>query len=105
MNEFCVVFWTCKDLNEAKEICKSLLQKKWIACASFLPNVISMFYWDEGIQTEEEVKVFIKTTSKRYSEVQAFIQHHSSYEVSEILQIPIESGNPSYLKWVKEITV
>ena len=102
-NKYCYIFWTCASVEEAKKIIQELLQKRWIACASIFPKVISLFYWEGKMQEEEEVKVILKSTSQKYSDIEKFILNHASYDLPEILMMPIEKGNPDYLKWMEEV--
>lgn len=102
-SEFCYVFWTCKNVEEAKKIARGLLEKRLIACASMWP-VESIYTWEKNIEEGKEIKVILKTRGERFEEVREFIVNHCSYEVPEILQVAIEKGNPKYLKWVLEGT-
>ena len=48
----------------------------------------------------EEVLVVIKTTQARYEAIERFIQKQTSYELPEILAVPVHSGSSEYLKWL-----
>ncbi|MBM3199246.1 MAG: divalent-cation tolerance protein CutA [Chlamydiae bacterium] len=96
------VLWTCKHQEEAKKICRNLLDARLIACASLLPEVFSLYRWEGTLQESQECKVFLKTTEENFPALCKRIQEECSYEVPEILQISIAAGNPSYLAWVKE---
>jgi periplasmic divalent cation tolerance protein len=96
-----LILWTCKDQKEAKKIILVLLERKLIACASIIPHVESFFQWQGKIEQAKECKVFLKTARKKFIAVRDYILAHASYEVPEILQLPIEQGNPTYLKWMQ----
>jgi periplasmic divalent cation tolerance protein len=96
------IFWTAPGIEEAKRLSKQLVEKKWVACASILPNVLSIYHWDGKIQEEYEVKVILKTEKRLFDQVRSFIQEESSYDVSEISMIKIDDANPNYEKWVEE---
>ncbi|MBX9744708.1 MAG: divalent-cation tolerance protein CutA [Chlamydiales bacterium] len=99
------VFWTCRDIPEAKKIIHGLLDEHLIACASILPGVESIYRWEGKIEESQEVKVILKTTCSRYDVVQKYIQSHCSYEVPEIVQIHVADGNSTYLSWVVKETL
>lgn len=96
------IFWTCRDKQEAKKIIHGLLDQRLIACASIIPEVESIYRWEEKIEESQEVKVILKTLNKHFNAIQNYIQKHCSYEVPEILQVDIVQGNSRYLSWVAQ---
>ena len=98
------IFWTCRDIIEAKNCIHALLHQRLIACASIFPEVVSIYRWEGNIEESREVKVIFKTVATHFHAIQHYIQTHCSYEVPEILQVDIAQGNPSYLSWVVEET-
>jgi periplasmic divalent cation tolerance protein len=98
------IFWTCRNKQEAKTIIHGLLEERLIACASIFPEIESIYRWEGKIEESQEIKVILKTMSSLFQSVQSYIQTHCSYEVSEIVQVDISQGNPSYLSWIaKEV--
>lgn len=98
------IFWSCRDKIEAKKIVGKLLEERIVACASMIPEVESIYRWEEVIEESFEVKVILKTISKHFEKVCAVIQSMCSYKVPEIVQIDVVRGNPSYLSWIKTET-
>lgn len=98
------IFWTCADKSQAKHIIRGLLDKKLIACASMFP-VESMYCWEGKVEESSEVKVLLKTLPKQFEAVQAYIDKGSSYEVSEVVQVDVRRGNPSYLDWLEQVVM
>lgn len=96
-----LIFWTCKNEKEAKQIARALLEEQLVACASIIPKVESLFSWQGKIETAEECKVFLKTDARHFDSVREKIVSLCSYEVPEILQIEITGGNPAYLSWLQ----
>ena len=101
MSHLIYIFWSCKDRPEAKKIIHELLEKRLIACASILPEVESIYRWEGKIEETLEIKVILKTTSSHFQAVQNLIRERCSYQVPEIVQIDIPTGNPDYLAWVR----
>jgi periplasmic divalent cation tolerance protein len=98
------IFWTCRDIVEAKTIIHALLNMRLIACASILPEVKSIYRWEGKIEESKETKIIIKTQDMHFDAIQNHIQANCSYKVPEILQLDIIRGNPAYLKWVIDET-
>lgn len=94
--------WTSDSMSEAKEIAKTLVKKKWVACANILPHVDSFYLWDGKLQEDKEVKVFFKTKDAYFAKVRDYIMEHASYDVPEISKIAISDANPDYIAWMSE---
>lgn len=92
--------WTSPNMTEAKEIAMALVEKKWIACANIIPEVLSIYHWQGLLQEEREVKVFFKTRDDCFGKVKDFIIKNGSYSVPEVSKMTITETNPKYLKWL-----
>jgi periplasmic divalent cation tolerance protein len=104
MSDYVVVFVTTNSEEQARAIAKQLLEQKLIACANFVP-VRSMFLWEGKIQDEAEVMLILKTTAALFAEkLEPAIKNLHTYEVPEIIALPIGQGSAAYLKWINEVT-
>jgi periplasmic divalent cation tolerance protein len=97
--EFCLVLVTASSEAEATAIAQTVVQEKLAACVNLIP-VRSVYIWQDRLQQEPEWQLLIKTTCDRFLALQERILALHSYEVPEILAIPIEAGSPSYLAWI-----
>jgi len=104
MSEVVVILWTCSKKEEAQGIIRTLLEKKWIACANLIPKVHSIYTWKGKIEESEEILIFLKTQKKHFDSIKHCILESSSYEVPEILQIEVQRGLEPYLGWVQKST-
>ena len=100
MKKAVVILCTTKNIEEAREISRGLLGEGLIACASIVQPVESWFVWKEQIEEVQEVQIFLKTTLEKYVEVEKWIVANHSYEVPEIVALPIEKGFIPFLNWV-----
>jgi len=104
-HERCIqIHWTCKNVDEARQIAGQLVQKGWVACAQIVPSIESIFIWNHQQETTLESLVVFKTQASWFEEVKKYILEHASYEIPEILQLPITGGNEAYLEWVVKST-
>ncbi len=99
---FYVVFATTKDQAQAKRIAEQLVNERLVACANIVPNVGSVYWWKEKIERADEALLLMKTSSEKLDRLISRVKVLHSYEVPEILALPIERGSPEYLKWLKE---
>jgi len=101
MTEFIEISWTTGSIDEARKVCRYLVQEKWVACAQIIPWVESIYSWNGQLETTQESKVCLKTISKNFEEIKKIIIKNSSYQVPEILYHVIDGGDNNYLNWME----
>lgn len=101
MTDAVEIHWTTGSLDEARKVCRSLVEEKLVACAQITPWIESIYLWDGKLETAQESKVTLKTTSSHIEAIQTFILKNTTYEVPEIIVFPIAGGHPEYLDWLK----
>lgn len=98
---YIIITWTAENEEEARQIAAKLVEKKWIACANIIPEVLSIYSWQDKIYEETECKVFFKTTEEHFDSIREYIIKHASYDVPEISQIAVSDANLDYAKWLE----
>ncbi|BAY26171.1 divalent cation tolerance protein [Calothrix sp. NIES-2100] len=96
-----VVLVTAANVQEAQAIANALVEAKLAACVSLLP-IHSIYTWQGKIHTEDEWQLLIKTDLAQYPTLEAKIRELHSYELSEIIALPIVAGSQPYLQWISE---
>jgi len=104
MESYILVMTTCATQSEAQEIVRKLLKARLIACANIIPGAQSIFHWKGKISEEAEAVVLMKSRKKYFKELEEWIQAHHSYELPEIIAMPIVMGSQEYLDWLHEET-
>jgi len=99
-----ITFTTCKDARQAKAIGRALVKEKLAACVNLVPGVTSIYTWEGRTEEASEVLLLIKSRSALSKKLVSRIRALHSYEVPEVVTLPITSGNPAYLRWVREST-
>jgi periplasmic divalent cation tolerance protein len=97
--QYCLVLVSASSEGEATAIAQSLVQSKLAACVSLAP-ITSIYRWQDQIHTEPEWQLVIKTTQNSFDAVQQHVLALHSYEVPEILAVPILAGSALYLSWM-----
>lgn len=95
---------TCPDSEHAQKIARQLLSEKLIACANILPQMQSLYWWKEQIESSTEAVLLIKTQfSENISRDLLFkrIKDLHPYEVPCIMEIQIGDVNDAYLNWIQ----
>ncbi len=94
---------TCSSSREAKKIAGSLLDKRLVACANIIPGIGSRFWWKGKIESAREVLVMMKTKKENFKKIENEVKKLHSYEVPEIIAIPVIMGSKQYLDWINEV--
>ena len=99
-SEALLVLTTCSNAEEAVRLAETLVAQRLAACVSRVEGIMSTYRWDSELQHEEEVLVLVKTTQDRYEALENMILQQTSYELPEILAVPVYSGFSDYLSWL-----
>ena len=95
-----VIISTCADAAEAERVARLLLDERLAACVSILPRVRSYYHWEGAIQSGEEYLLLIKTARALFEQVTARVEAVHSYQVPELLALPVVEGSAKYLEWM-----
>lgn len=102
--ESVVLYITCENDAQAREIGQILVKERLVACVNILPAIQSLYWWNDEVQDDTETAFFAKTTKANVEKVIARVGELHSYECPCVISLPIEKGNPDYLKWIIEQT-
>jgi len=96
-----MVFITTSDGEEAHGIAELLLGRKKAACVNILRGADSIFWWQGKLESARESLLIVKTVARLLPDIVALVKTAHSYQVPEIVAVPIIGGNQDYLKWVR----
>lgn len=99
---YLVVFITAAT-EEAEKIADVLVSAKKAACVNIVPNVHSRFWWQGQIDSADEALLIVKTKASLLEELIELVKENHSYEVPEVIALPILGGNKDYLRWIDEV--
>lgn len=104
MTDKIVVFTTCGSEEEARKIASALIERHVAACVTISAPVASLYRWKGAVEESREWMLMIKSRRERFAELRAVLESAHSYEVPEVLAIPVVEGSPNYLAWVEDET-
>ncbi|XP_053328601.1 protein CutA isoform X2 [Spea bombifrons] len=93
---------TCPNDKVAKDIARGLVERKLAACVNVIPQITSIYEWKGKIEEDSEILLMIKTRTSKVAALTEYVRSVHPYEVCEVISLPIEQGNPPYLKWLAE---
>jgi periplasmic divalent cation tolerance protein len=100
MTDAIVVFMTAANAEEARRIANHLVEMRLAACVQLLPEIESIYRWQEEVQRESEVLMLAKTIAAKFGELEKAVREIHSYETPEIIAVPASTVSEPYLEWL-----
>ena len=97
---YIVIFITASNKKEAQKIGISLIKQKLAACVNIVDKVDSVFFWKSKIDRACESLLIIKSKRDKLAKIIKLVESIHSYQVPEIIALPIIAGSKSYLRWI-----
>jgi periplasmic divalent cation tolerance protein len=95
-----IILITVGSEEEAHRIAESLVKGEKAACVNIVPRVDSLFWWEDELDSARESLLLVKTKASLFPEIVEMVKRTHSYEVPEIIALPIIAGSEDYLKWL-----
>jgi periplasmic divalent cation tolerance protein len=99
---YIVVLVTAADVREAQKIADKLIRGRLVACVNIVDNVRSVFWWKGKPDSAAEALLIMKSKKSRLAKIIKAVKSSHSYEVPEIIALPVISGEKKYLRWLDE---
>jgi len=104
MTDYVLVFITTSSEKEGEKIANTLVRERLAACVNLFGKVKSTFRWKGQISTEQEVLLIAKTKDRIFEKLKKRVLKLHSYEVPEVVALPILAGFEKYLSWIEKET-
>lgn len=104
MTDAILILVTAGSETEAETIAKTLVEERLAACVNLVSPIRSIYRWEGKITDDREWLLMIKTQAARFAAVAARVTALHSYQVPEVLAVPIQAGAEAYLRWVRAET-
>ena len=103
-DSYVVLLITTSTNGEAERISRLLLERKKAACVNIISGVDSLFRWNDKLDSAQESLLVVKSKASLISEIIELVKGVHSYDVPEIIALPIIGGNRDYLEWIDKNT-
>ncbi len=100
MTDKIILLSTCGNAEEAERLARALVEARLAACVNVLGGVRSFYRWKGAVEDASECLLVIKTSRALFDEVRAALEKAHSYELPEVLALPVVAGSPNYLGWL-----
>jgi periplasmic divalent cation tolerance protein len=105
MSDELIVLVTVPGRADGERIAEAVVGEQLAACVNILGPIRSIYRWQGKICRDDEHLLVIKTTRVRYPDLETRIKALHTYEVPEVIALPIERGSAEYLNWLREALV
>jgi periplasmic divalent cation tolerance protein len=103
MTDKIVVLVTCGSAKEARKIARAMVEQRLAACANILSSPVqSVYRWKGSAESAKEFLLLIKTTKARFPKLKAEVKRLHTYDLPEIIALPVATGATDYLAWISE---
>ena len=99
MSHALIILTSCANPTEAQQLASGIVENKLAACVQ-LKAINSIYHWKDQLQQDEEIQLMIKATQEHYLAIEQYIKQHHSYELPEILALPVHTGSNEYINWL-----
>ena len=101
MTDKIVVLSTASSAAEAETIARRLVEERLAACVNVVTGVRSFYRWKGKIEDSSEWLLVIKSSRGRFEELRAALEKLHSYDVPEVIALPVVEGTKNYLNWME----
>jgi periplasmic divalent cation tolerance protein len=102
--DFVVVLVTAGTADEAATLGRTLVEERLIACANVVGPIRSIYRWQGAVEDAGEHLLLMKARAADVPALTTRVQALHSYDVPEVLAIPVAAGSAAYLSWLAEAT-
>ena len=99
-----VVYTTTDNVQDARKIAHTLVEEQLVVCVNIIPKIESIYRWKGKIETDNELVLIAKTTDKNVKKTIQKIKELHTYELPDIIVLPIIGGLKDYLNYIQDET-
>ncbi|XP_071881335.1 protein CutA homolog [Anas platyrhynchos] len=97
-----IAFINCLNEQIAKDIARGIMDKRLAAYVNILPKSSALYFWKGELEESTEILLLVKTRTSKIGELSNYVRSIHPFEIPEVISLPIDQGNPLYLKWIEE---
>lgn len=95
-----IIFVTSPQQDLSEAIARHLVEEGLAACVNVVPGITSIYKWQDEVQKDNEQLLVIKSHERLWESLEKRIKELHSYDVPEIISVPLHNGFQPYLDWM-----
>lgn len=88
-----IIYTTIDNKQQATELAEQAVTEEVAACVNIMPNVTSVYKWQNQIETSDEYVLILKTAYNNKEKIIKWLECHHPYDVPAILALPAETSS------------
>src|SRR5512136_1375090 len=96
-----IIMTTTDSFELAQKIASALVEANEAACVNIIPGIRSIYRWQGKVCNEGEYLLLIKSSEGKFEAINARIHALHTYEVPEVIAVPLAAGDSRYLEWLR----
>jgi periplasmic divalent cation tolerance protein len=103
MTDKIVVLVTCASVRQARAIARALVGGRLAACGNVVEAPVrSIYRWKGKVESAKEFLLILKSSRRRFAAIDTAVRQLHSYDLPEIIALPVMEGSRGYLDWIAE---
>lgn len=103
MTDKIVVLVTCESAKQARTIARALVEQRLAACGNVVEAPVrSIYRWKGKVESATEFLLILKSSRRRFGALESAVRRMHTYDVPEIIALPVMEGSRGYLEWISE---
>jgi len=91
---------TAPNAETGEFLARELVEERLAACGNVVSGLVSIYWWKDQVEEDDEVLVILKTTRERAPRLVRRVRDLHPYEMPEILLFEVDGGAEDYARWV-----
>ena len=100
MSDLCVIFCTCPNKSNARDIACKVVEQELAACVNILAGVVSVYRWEGKVQQDSECQLVIKTLKASQQKLKELVFSMHPYDVPEWIVLDVDFASVDYQDWI-----
>ena len=85
---------------DAEALARALVEARVAACVNLLPQLRSVYRWQDAIETAHETLLLIKYPADAFDALRDAVLARHPYELPEVIAVPLRDAHAPYLDWI-----
>jgi periplasmic divalent cation tolerance protein len=103
-DEICEVVITADSADWLAAFTRRLVDDRLAACGQHITQIRSIYRWEGNIEDSSEARVALHTRADLVPSIVERANTEHPYDVPCVIALPVISGNPAYVQWVRDET-